>query len=67
LYFVTTQNEYQDVKLYVPYVMPEGIYQFEIAIVSPVSNEPRVKLAIAGRKEDGWYPLGKITVQDRPQ
>ena len=56
-----------DEKLYVPHDMPEGIYQIEIAIVSPVSFEPRVKLAIAGINEDGWYPMGKITIQDLVQ
>jgi len=50
--------------LYIPHDMPTGAYQLEIAIVSPVSYEPRVKLAIAGVNEDGWYPLGKILVRN---
>jgi hypothetical protein len=50
--------------LYIPYDMPAGTYQLEIAIVSPVSYEPRVKLAIAGVNEDGWYPMGEILVQN---
>ena len=26
----------------------------------------RVRLAIEGRTEDGWYPIGTITVEDGP-
>ena len=50
--------------LYIPYDMPTGTYQLEIAIVSPVSYEPRLKLAISGVNEDGWYPMGEIIVQN---
>jgi len=53
-----------DETLYIPYDMPLGKYRIEIAIVAPVSNEPRVKLAISGREEDGWYPMGEIEVKD---
>ena len=44
--------------------MPLGKYQLEIAIVSPVSYEPRVKLAIEGITDDGWYPMGEIEVKE---
>jgi len=50
--------------LYIPHDMPTGTYKIEIAIVSPVSYEPRVKLAIAGVNDDGWYPMGDIIVQN---
>jgi hypothetical protein len=50
--------------LYLPHDMPTGTYQLEIAIVSPVSYEPRVKLAITRVNEDGWYPMGKILIQN---
>jgi len=50
--------------LYIPHTMPPGTYQLEIAIVSPVSYEPRVKLAIAGIDQDGWYPMGEILIGD---
>jgi len=52
--------------LYLPYSMPPGNYNIEVAIVDPVSYEPRVKLAIAGKKDDGWYSLGEILVQNNP-
>jgi hypothetical protein len=53
-----------DETLYIPFDMPLGTYQLEVAIVSPVSWEPRVKLAIEGRNEEGWYPIGNIKIQD---
>jgi hypothetical protein len=53
-----------DEKLYIPFDMPSGTYQLEIAIVSPVSYEPRVKLAIEGINKEGWYPMGKVEVNN---
>jgi hypothetical protein len=49
--------------LYIPHNTPAGVYQLEVAIVSPISFEPKVKLAISGVDEDGWYPMGEITLQ----
>ena len=53
-----------DEKLYIPYDMPLGKYQVEIAVVSPASYEPRVKLAIEGITADGWYSIGEIEVKE---
>lgn len=53
-----------DENLYIPYDMPAGTYQLEIAIVSPDTQEPQVKLAIEGVNEEGWYPMGKIEVRN---
>jgi len=53
-----------DETLFVPLDIPVGKYQIEIAIVSPVSFEPRIKLAISGVNNDGWYPMGDILVED---
>ena len=52
-----------DDKVYLPHDIPEGNYQLEIAIVSPYTLEPAVKLAISGINEEGWYPMGSITVE----
>jgi hypothetical protein len=40
--------------------VPAGEYDLQIGILDPLSNKPKVKLAISGREPDGWYPLGKI-------
>ena len=49
--------------VFVPASMPNGDYRLEIALVDPANRQPKIKLAIAGRDPDGWYPLGKIGVQ----
>jgi hypothetical protein len=40
-----------------------GTYGLSVAVVDPASKEPAVRLAIAGRSEDGWYPLSRIEVR----
>ena len=52
-----------DNAVFIPADMPAGPYELAIAIVDPVSNAPKVKLAIAGMEPDGWYPLGTIRVE----
>jgi hypothetical protein len=53
-----------DDKLFIPYDTPLGKYQLDIAIVAPVSFEPRVKLAIEGKTNDGWYSIGEIEIKE---
>jgi hypothetical protein len=53
-----------DDKLFIPHDAPLGKYQLEIAIVTPVSFDPRVKLAIEGRTKDGWYGIGEIEIRE---
>jgi len=43
--------------------VPPSQYELQIAILDERFDEPHVRLAIAGRRTDGWYPLGKINVQ----
>ena len=52
-----------DDQVFLPHDMPEGTYELEVAIVSPHTLEPAVKLAISGINEQGWYPMGSILVQ----
>ena len=52
-----------DEHLYLPVDMPEGVYDFDLAIVSKDHLKPEVKLANAGIRDDGWYSMGKITVK----
>jgi len=51
-----------DESLYVPADVPEGAYRFRIALLDPVTGKPAIRLGIAGREADGWYPLGTINV-----
>ena len=51
-----------DNAVFVPADMPAGDYQLDIAIVDAQTREPKVKLAIEGRRDDGWYELGAIRV-----
>jgi hypothetical protein len=53
-----------DEKLFVPFDAPLGKYQLELAIISPASFEPRVKLAIEGKTGDGWYSIGEIEIRE---
>ena len=53
-----------DDKLFIPFDAPLGKYQLEIAIVEPVSFEPRVQLAIVGKTIDGWYSMGEIEIRE---
>ena len=39
-----------------------GLYDLDIGIVDEASLRPKVQLAIAGRKSDGWYKMGPIRV-----
>jgi len=48
----------------IPFDAPLGKYQLEVAIVSPVSFEPCVQLAIEGKTNDGWYGIGAIEIKE---
>jgi len=47
--------------LSLPADMPAGQYTLSLGIVDQ-TEKLVVRLAIKGRSEDGWYPLGKVTV-----
>ena len=48
--------------LFVPEQLPGGDYDFDVALLDPLTLKPAIQLAIQGRGEDGWYTLGKIHV-----
>jgi hypothetical protein len=52
-----------DGSLVVPVKLPPGQYDLALALLDPSNREPAVRLAIAGRAEDGWYSLGKVKVE----
>jgi hypothetical protein len=47
----------------IPANMPRGAYVLSLAMLEPRSKQPKVKLAIGGRGDDGWYPVGRIRVE----
>lgn len=47
----------------VPRSIPAGSYQLDVAIVELRTQRPAIKLAIAGRQIDGWYPVSRIEVK----
>ncbi len=51
-----------DSSLTLPAGLPAGKYQLQLALLDPHTKQPKVKLAIEGRGDDGWYDLGKIEV-----
>ena len=53
-----------DDTIFVPATMAPGVYRFDLAIVDENHNA-RIKLAIEGRRQDGWYSLGQIRVVQR--
>ena len=55
-------NLYDDA-VFIPPGMPAGIYQLQIGIVDRQSQKPKVNLAIEGKNDEGWYPVGKIEIK----
>lgn len=52
-----------DDRVFLPPDLPEGEYRLQIGIVDPRTRLPRVRLAIEGRDDQGWYTLGPIRVE----
>ncbi len=55
------------IRIYQSFDLPEelqpGNYELAIALVDPDTNKPAIRLAIAGRTEDGWYPLSQLEIE----
>ncbi len=47
----------------VPAAAAEGTYRLQLGIVDQRTDQPKIKLAIAGREPDGWYTMGKIELK----
>ena len=47
----------------VPFGTPAGDYELQLAVIDPQTRQPKVRLAIEGGGEDGWYTLGKLRVE----
>lgn len=51
--------------VFLPADLPLGDYELSLALLDPVTREPKIKLAIEGRQADGWYPLGQLHVREK--
>jgi len=47
----------------VPSDLPAGEYDLGLAMRDPTSGQPRIRLAIEGRAEDGWYRLSRVKIR----
>ncbi len=54
---------YED-SIRLPAGLRAGWYDLSIGILDPETRQPKVKLAIAGMTPDGWYPLGRIELNE---
>ena len=57
-------NLYDDA-VFVPPDLAPGNYDLDLALLDPRTGASKVKLAIAGVKNDGWYGLGCIELTPR--
>jgi hypothetical protein len=55
-------NVYNDA-IFIPGTTTAGEYDIQVALLDPLSTKPAVLLAIEGKQNDGWYTVGKITVE----
>lgn len=49
--------------LTLPADLAPGRYEVAIGVVDPGTQAPAIKLAIAGRDTEGWYPMGALQVK----
>lgn len=53
-----------DVLPRLPAGLPTGDYELAMALLSPHDRQPAVRLPIAGRTSDGWYPLSRLRIAE---
>lgn len=51
-----------DSAIAIPAEVEPGEYRLQVGILGVASDEPKVKLAIAGAEEAGWYTMGPAWV-----
>lgn len=54
-----------DSSVTVPTNLAAGDYELELGLLDLNSKVPKIKLAIEGRTDDGWYRLGGIHVESK--
>ena len=51
-----------DGSIAVPRDLAPGRYPVRVALLDPETRRPAIRLAIAGRQDDGWYQVGEIVI-----
>jgi len=51
-----------DGTVYVPETLAPGTYRLSVALLDPRTQLPAIRLAIQGRRDDGWYELGELQI-----
>ena len=46
-----------------PEHLPTGSYQLDVAVVEEDGHSALIELAIAGKRQDRWYPVSTITIR----
>ena len=47
----------------IPREFAPGRYPVRVALLDPLTHQPAIRLASAGRQDDGWYQVGELTVE----
>jgi len=47
----------------IPADLKPGAYDLSLAVLENATTQPIVRLAIAGRDPEGWYPLSQLNVE----
>lgn len=55
-------NVYDD-SIFIPKDLKKGRYTIQIALVDPLTDKPKVQLAIEGKGSDGWHDMGEIVIK----
>jgi hypothetical protein len=54
-----------DGSLYLPGGTKPGRQRLQIAILSPRTGRPAIRIAIEGRQPDGWYDVGTVEITEK--
>ncbi|MCX6624036.1 MAG: DUF4832 domain-containing protein, partial [Acidobacteria bacterium] len=49
--------------IYIDHALKPGKHRIRVALLDPRTGRPAIRLAIAGRQEDGWYDVGEMEVR----
>lgn len=61
-WFPSVQHGVEDIVV-LPEDIPDGSYDLDVAILDQSGRAPFVDLAIAGKRQDGWYTISTVMVR----